>query len=223
MIGITSTAKGKGLNKSPKTALSPTFQPPHLPSPCRANTKPPSPIGTSRSSHLSPETNTKTQNQLIYSNLKECRCKPQNSPVWLVQGAAIYINIAAPCTTEIHTENQHLTLLVKPRVQPRFLHRLLILCFSCNPVIPKNKKSPKHFPFSVKIPIFASVPRAKRSNAAKPAQLPNRYRLPNFLLFKSYLPTDYKKTIVFQKKFNLFATFRILQPSNSRKLLENRI
>lgn len=199
MIGITSTAKGKGLNKSPKTALSPTFQPPHLPSPCRANTKPPSPIGTSRSSHLSPETNTKTQNQLIYSNLKECRCKPQNSPVWLVQGAAIYINIAAPCTTEIHTENQHLTLLVKPRVQPRFLHHLLILCFSCNPVIPKNKKSPKHFPFSVKIPIFASVPRAERSNAAKPAQLPNRYRLPNFLLFKSYLPTDYKKTIVFYK------------------------
>ena len=102
-----------------------------------------------------------------------------------------------PPTTEIHTENQHLTLLVKPRVQPRFLHRLLILCFSCNPVIPKNKKSPKHFPFSVKIPIFASVPRAERSNAAKPAQLPNRYRLPNFLLFKSYLPTDYKKTIVF--------------------------
>ena len=203
MIGITSTAKGKGLNKSPKTALSPTFQPPHLPSPCRANTKPPSPIGTSRSSHLSPETNTKTQNQLIYSNLKECRCKPQNSPVWLVQGAAIYINIAAPCTTEIHTENQHLTLLVKPRVQPRFLHHLLILCFSCNPVIPKNKKSPKHFPFSVKIPIFASVPRAERSNAAKPAQLPNRYRLPNFLLFKSYLPTDYKKTIVFFVKKSL--------------------
>ena len=117
--------------------------------------------------------------------------------MWLVQGAAIYINIAAPCTTEIHIENQHLTLLVKPRVQPRFLHHLLILCFSCNPVIPKNKKSPKHFPFSVKIPIFASVPRAERSNAAKPAQLPNRYRLPNFLLFKSYLPTDYKKTIVF--------------------------
>lgn len=200
MIGITSTAKGKGLNKSPKTALSPTFQPPHLPSPCRANTKPPSPIGTSRSSHLSPETNTKTQNQLIYRNLKEYRCKPQNSPVWLVQGAAIYINIAAPCTTEIHTENQHFTLRVKPRVQPRFLHRLLILCFSCNPVIPKNKKSPKHFPFSVKIPIFASVPRAERSNAAKPAQLPNRYRLPNFLLFKSYLPTDYKKTIVFSQK-----------------------
>lgn len=200
MIGITSTAKGKGLNKSPKTALSPTFQPPHLPSPCRANTKPPSPIGTSRSSHLSPETNIKSQNQLIYRNLKECRCKPQNSPVWLVQGAAIYINIAAPCTTEIHTENQHFTLLVKPRVQPRFLHRLLILCFSCNPVIPKNKKSPKHFPFLVKIPIFASVPRAERSNAAKPAPLPNRYRLPNFLLFKSYLPTDYKKTIVFLQK-----------------------
>ena len=190
MIGITSTAKGKGLNKSPKTALSPTFQPPHLPSP----------IGIPRSSHLSPETNIKIQNQFIYSNLKEYRCEPQNSPVWLVQGEAIYINIAAPCTTEIHIENQHLTLLVKPRVQPRFLHHLLILCFSCNPVIPKNKKSPKHFPFSVKIPIFASVPRAERSNAAKPAQLPNRYRLPNFLLFKSYLPTDYKKTIVFIKK-----------------------
>lgn len=188
------------MNKSPKTALSPTFQPPYLPIPCRANTKPPSPIGTSRSSHLSPETNIKSQNQLIYRNLKEYRCKPQNSPVWLVQGAAIFIYIAAPCTTEIHTENQHLTLLVKPRVQPRFLHRLLILCFSCNPVIPKNKKSPKHFPFSVKIPIFASVPRAERSNAAKPAQLPNRYRLPNFLLFKSYLPTDYKKTIVFLGK-----------------------
>jgi len=147
-----------------------------------------------------PETNTKIQNQLIYSNLKEYRCKPQNSSVWLVQGAAIYINIAAPCTTEIHTENQHFTLRVKPRVQPRFLHRLLLLCFSCNPVIPKNKKSPKHFPFSVKISIFASVPRAERSNAAKPAQLPNRYRLPNFLLFKSYLPTDYKKTIVFLQK-----------------------
>ena len=187
MIGITSTGRGKGLNKSPKTALNPTFQPTHLPSP----------IGTPRSSHLFPETNIKIQNLFIYNNLKGFRCKPQNSSVWLVQGAAIFIYIAAPCTTEIHTENQHLTLLVKPRVQPRFLHRLLILCFSCNPVIPKNKKSPKHFPFSVKIPIFASVPRAERSNAAKPAQLPNRYRLPNFLLFKSYLPTDYKKTIVF--------------------------
>ena len=120
--------------------------------------------------------------------------------MWLVQGAAIFIYIAAPCTTEIHIENQHLTLLVKPRVQPRFLHHLLILCFFCNPVIPKNKKSPKHFPFSVKIPIFASVPRAKRSNAAKPAQLPNRYRLPNFLLFKSYLPTDYKKNDCFFTK-----------------------
>lgn len=28
MIGITSTGRGKGLNKSPKTALNPTFQPP---------------------------------------------------------------------------------------------------------------------------------------------------------------------------------------------------
>ena len=137
-------------------------------------------------------------------------------PWWLVQGAAIYINIAAPCTTEIHTENQHLTLLVKPRVQPRFLHHLLILCFSCNPVIPKNKKSPKHFPFSVKIPIFASVPRAERSNAAKPAQLPNRYRLPNFLLFKSYLPTDYKKTIVFLKKITYFTIVGFSSPDEGQ-------
>ena len=165
MIGITSTGRGKGLNKSPKTALSPVFQPP-----------PETLAGQAQSSQALSE-----------------------HPV-LVQGAAIYINIAAPCTTEIHTENQYFTLLVKPRVQPRFLHRLLILCFSCNPVIPKNKKSPKHFPFSVKISIFASVPRAERSNAAKPAQLPNRYRLPNFLLFKSYLPTDYKKTIIFTQK-----------------------
>lgn len=189
MIGITSTAKGKGLNKSLKTALSPTFQPPPA-KPLQGKHKAIKPYRNTPFIPPFPETNTKIQNQLIYSNLKEYRCKPQNSSVWLVQGAAIYINIAAPCTTEIHTENQHFTLRVKPRVQPRFLHRLLLLCFSCNPVIPKNKKSPKHFPFSVKISIFASVPRAERSNAAKPAQLPNRYRLPNFLLFKSYLPTD---------------------------------
>ena len=132
------------MNKSPKTALNPTFQPTHLPNPRRASTKPPSPIGTPRSSHLSPETNIKIQNLFIYNNLKGFQCKPQNSPVWLVQGAAIYINIAAPCTTEIHTENQYFTLLVKPRVQPRFLHRLLLLCFSCNPVIPKNKKIPRN-------------------------------------------------------------------------------
>ena len=147
MIGITSTGRGKGLNKNPKTALNPTFQPPHLPNPCRASTKQSPPIGTPRSSHLSPETNIKIQNLFIYNNLKGFRCKPQNSSVWLVQGAAIYINIAAPFTTEIHTENQYFTLLVKPRVQPRFLHRLLLLCFSCNPVIPKNKKSPETFPF----------------------------------------------------------------------------
>ena len=137
MIGITSTGRGKGLNKSPKTALNPTFQPTHLPSP----------IGTPRSSHLFPETNIKIQNLFIYNNLKGFRCKPQNSSVWLVQGAAIFIYIAAPCTTEIHTENQYFTLLVKPRGQPRFLHRFLLLCFSCNPVSPKNKKSPETFPF----------------------------------------------------------------------------
>lgn len=101
MIGITSTGKGKGLNKSPKTALNPTFQPTHLPNPCRASTKPPSPIGTPRSSHLSPETNIKIQNLFIYNNLKGFRGKPQNSSVWLVQGAAIFIYIAAPCTTSV--------------------------------------------------------------------------------------------------------------------------
>lgn len=146
MIGITSTGRGKGLNKSPKTALSPVFQPPPA-KPLQGKHEAPSPIGTSRSSHLSPETNIKIQNLFIYNNLKSFRCKPQNNSVWLVQGAAIYINIAAPCTTEIHTENQYFTLLVKPLVQPRFLHRLLLLCFSCNPVIPKNKKSPETFPF----------------------------------------------------------------------------
>ena len=155
------------MNKSPKTALSPTFQPPYLPIPCRANTKPPSPIGTSRSSHLSPETNIKSQNQLIYRNLKEYRCKPQNSPVWLVQGAAIFIYIAAPCTTEIHTENQHFTLLVKPRVQPRFLHRLLLLCLSCNPVIPKNKKSPETFPFFGQNPYICISSKSKAKQCSE--------------------------------------------------------
>ena len=114
MIGITSTGRGKELNKSPKTALNPTFHPPPPAKPLQG---------------------------------KHEAAKPYRNAPWLVQGAAIYINIAAPCTTEIHTENQHFTLLVKPLVQPRFLHRLLLLCFSCNPVIPKNKKSPETFPF----------------------------------------------------------------------------
>ena len=167
MIGITSTGRGKGLNKSPKTALIPTFQPPHLPSPCRANTKPPCPIGTSRSSHLSPETNIKIQNLFIYNNLKEYRCKPQNSSVWLVQGAAIFIYIAAPCTTEIYTENQYFTLRVKPLVQPRFLHRLLLLCFSCNPVIPKNKKSPETFPFFGQNPYICISSKSKAKQCSE--------------------------------------------------------
>lgn len=89
----------------------------------------------------------------------------------VVQGAAIYINIAAPCTTEIRTENQHLTLRVKPRVQPRFLHRLLFLCFSCNPVIPKNKKSPETFPFFDQNPYIciSSKSRAKQCRETRTA------------------------------------------------------
>ena len=89
----------------------------------------------------------------------------------VVQGAAIYINIAAPCTTEIRTENQHLTLRVKPRVQPRFLHRLLFLCFSCNPVIPKNKKSPETFPFFDQNPYIciSSKSRAKQCSETRTA------------------------------------------------------
>ena len=89
----------------------------------------------------------------------------------VVQGAAIYINIAAPCTTEIHTENQYFTLWVKPRVQPRFLHRLLLLCLSCNPVIPKNKKSPETFPFFDQNPYIciSSKSRAKQCRETRTA------------------------------------------------------
>ena len=89
----------------------------------------------------------------------------------VVQGAAIYINIAAPCTTEIRAENQCFTLLVKPLVQPRFLHRLLLLCFSCNPVIPKNKKSPETFPFFDQNPYIciSSKSRAKQCRETRTA------------------------------------------------------
>ena len=167
MIGITSTGRGKGLNKSPKTALNPTFQPPT----CQTL------AGQARSRQalsehpvhptFPPETNIKIQNLFIYNNLKGFQCKPQNSPVWLVQGAAIYINIAAPCTTEIHTENQYFTLLVKPLVQPRFLHRLLLLCFSCNPVIPKNKKSPETFPFFGQNPYICISSKSKAKQCSE--------------------------------------------------------
>lgn len=166
MIGITSTGRGKGLNKSPKTALSPVFQPPPAKS-LQGNTKQSSPVGAPCSSHLSPETNIKIQNLFIYNNLKGFRCKPQNNSVWLVQGAAIYINIAAPCTTEIHTENQHFTLRVKPLVQPRFLHRLLLLYFSCNLVIPKNKKSPETFPFFGQNPYICISSKSKAKQCSE--------------------------------------------------------
>ena len=133
MIGITSTGRGKGLNKSLKTALNPTFQPPT----CQAL------AGQARSRQALSE-----------------------HPV-LVQGAAIYINIAAPCTTEIYTENQHFTLLVKPLVQHRFLHRLLLLCFSCNPVIPKNKKSPETFPFFGQNPYICISSKSKAKQCSE--------------------------------------------------------
>lgn len=84
-----------------------------------------------------------------------------------LQGAAIYINIAAPCTIEIHTENQYFTLLVKPLVQPRFLHRLLLLCFSCNPVIPKNKKSPETFPFFGQNPYICISSKSKAKQCSE--------------------------------------------------------
>ena len=141
-------------------------------------------------SHLPGVLPLKYQIHLIYSNLKEHRCKSQNSPVWLVQGAAIFIYIAAPCTTEIHTENQQFTLQVKTPVQPRFLHLVFSFSFSCFLLIPKNKNSPNYFLFSSQIRIFVPVLRAERSNAKKPAPLPNRYQLPNFLLFTSYQSTD---------------------------------
>lgn len=79
----------------------------------------------------------------------------------------IYINIAAPCTTEIHTENQHFTLRVKPLVQPRFLHRLLLLCFSCNPVSPKNKKSPETFPFFGQNPYICISSKSKAKQCSE--------------------------------------------------------
>lgn len=147
MIGITSTGRGKGLNKSPKTALSPTFQTPI----CQALARQDKAVKPYRNTpFIPPFPRNKHQNSkpIHLQRLKRFSVQAAKQLcVWLVQGAAIYINIAAPCTTEIHTENQHFTLLVKPRVQPRFLHRFLLLCFSCNPVIPKNKKSPETFPF----------------------------------------------------------------------------
>ena len=99
------------------------------------------------------------------------------------------------CTTEIHTENQYFILLVKPRVQPRFLHRLLLLCFSCNPVIPKNKKSPETFPFFGQNPYIciSSKSRAKQCSETRTAtkslpvtELPTLYVLSIKLLKEIY-------------------------------------
>lgn len=102
-----------------------------------------------------------------------------------VQGAAISIYIAAPCTRKIHSENQQLTNHKKVVVQPHFLHP----SFPFHPFPFKN-------PPNKKIPLFIScfqsnfvhlyqVIRAERRNAKNPAPLLIRYLLPNFLLFTS--------------------------------------
>ena len=167
MIGITSTAKGKGLNKSLKTALSPTFQPPA----CQAlagQTQSNQALSEHPVHPTFPRNKHKNSKPTHLQQLKRISVQAAKQLcVWLVQGAAIYINIAAPCTTEIHTENQHFTLRVKPRVQPRFLHRLLLLCFSCNPVIPKNKKSPETFPFFGQNPYICISSKSKAKQCSE--------------------------------------------------------
>lgn len=167
MIGITSTGRGKGLNKSPKTALNPTFQPPT----CQTL------AGQAQSSQplserpVHPTFPPKQTSKFKTSHLQQLkRFSVQAAKQLCVAGARcsyIYIYIAAPCTTEIHTENQYFTLLIKPLVQPRFLHRLLLLCFSCNPVIPKNKKSPETFPFFGQNPYICISSKSKAKQCSE--------------------------------------------------------
>lgn len=117
----------------------------------------------------------------------------------------LYLYIAAPCTTKYSLKINILQLKEKHKCKLFFAPPIFFTpCLFFHPI--EKLKISCFFLFSVKIIIFVPVLRAERSNAAKPAQLPNRYRLPNFLLFKSYLPTDYKKTIVFHAKraFYLF-------------------
>lgn len=135
MIGITSTGRGKGLNKSLKTALNPTFQPPT----CQAL------AGQARSRQALSE----------HPVLAGARC------------SYIYKYSCTLHQPEIYTENQHFTLLVKPLVQHRFLHRLLLLCFSCNPVIPKNKKSPETFPFFGQNPYICISSKSKAKQCSE--------------------------------------------------------
>jgi len=91
--------------------------------------------------------------------------------VWLVQGAAIYINIAAPCTSQIHSENQHFKLLVKTQVQPRFLHHLRFYAFPVIRYSRKNKKSPETLPFFGQNPYIciSSKSRAKQCSETRTA------------------------------------------------------
>lgn len=102
-----------------------------------------------------------------------------------VQGAAISIYIAAPCTCKIHIENQPLTNLKKSPVQSSFLHPYF------HPIRSpfKNhlyKKNPVFIScFQSKFVHLYQVIKAERRNAKNPAPLLIRYLSPNFLLFTS--------------------------------------
>lgn len=168
MIGITSTGRGKELNKSPKTALNPTFQPPPPAKPLQGKHEAAKPYRNAPFIPPFPRNKHQNSKPIHLQQLKRFSVQAAKQLcLWLVQGAAIYINIAAPCTTEIHTENQYFTLLVKPLVQPRFLHCLLLLCFSCNPVIPKNKKSPETFPFFGQNPYICISSKSKAKQCSE--------------------------------------------------------
>lgn len=122
----------------------------------------------------------------VIVGLKEIICKVILGQVKSqVQGAAIYIDIAAPCTCKIHSENQQFTNISKSTVHPPFLH----LSFPIHPFPFKNQPNKK-------IPLFIScfqskfvhlyqVIRAERRNAKNPVPLLIRYLLPDFLLFTS--------------------------------------
>lgn len=95
---ITSTGRGKGLNKSPKTALSPVFQPPPAKS-LQGKHKAIKPCRSTLFIPLFPETNIKIQNLFIYNNLKDFRCKPQNSSVLTCPKIALHSNNYKKCTS----------------------------------------------------------------------------------------------------------------------------
>lgn len=122
----------------------------------------------------------------VIAGLKEIICKAILCQVkGQVQGAAISIYIAAPCTCKIHSENQQLT---------NHKNQQCNLVF-CTPHFHPVRSPSKSLP-NKKIPSFIScfqsnsvylyqVIRAERRNAKNPAPLLIRYLLPNFLLFTS--------------------------------------